>query len=90
MVGLSLSGSIVIGVPLGIWASRPGWMSEIILGITGVIQTIPSLALLALLVSIHAFGIGPQTAIAALLALWAAAYCSQYRIGPAGYSSPHT
>ncbi len=67
LVGLSLSGSIVIGVPLGIWASRPGWVSEIILGITGVIQTIPSLALLALLVSIPAFGIGSQTAIAALL-----------------------
>ena len=66
LVGLSLSGSIVLGVPLGIWASRPGWVSEIILGITGVVQTVPSLALLALLVSIPFLGIGPQTAIIAL------------------------
>ncbi len=67
LVGLSLLGSIVLGVPLGIWASQPGWVSEFILGITGVAQTVPSLALLALLVSIPFFGIGPQTAITALL-----------------------
>ncbi len=67
LVGLSLAGSILFGVPLGIWASRPGLVSEIILGITGVVQTVPSLALLALLVSIPFFGIGPQTAITALL-----------------------
>jgi len=66
LVGLSLSGSIVLGIPLGIWAGRPGWVSEIILGTTGVVQTIPSLALLALLVSIPFLGIGPQTAIIAL------------------------
>jgi len=66
LMGLSLSASILIGVPLGIWASRPGWVSEIILGTTGLVQTIPSLALLALLVSIPVFGIGPQTAIIAL------------------------
>ena len=67
LVGLSLSVAIVLGVPLGMWAGRPGWVSEIILGITGVVQTIPSLALLALLVSIPLLGIGPQTAIIALL-----------------------
>lgn len=67
LVGLSLSGSIVLGVPLGIWASRPGWAGEMILGIIGVVQTIPSLALLALLVSIPFLGIGAQTAIIALL-----------------------
>ncbi len=67
LVGVSLAGSILLGVPLGIWASRPGLVSEIILGIIGIIQTIPSLALLALLVSVPFFGIGSQTAIAALL-----------------------
>jgi osmoprotectant transport system permease protein len=67
LVGVSLSGSVVVGIPLGIWASRPGWVSETILGIIGVVQTIPSLALLALLVSIPFLGIGPQTAIVALL-----------------------
>jgi osmoprotectant transport system permease protein len=67
LVGVSLFVSILLGIPLGIWASRPGWVSEAILGITGVVQTLPSLALLALLVSIPLLGIGPQTAIIALL-----------------------
>ncbi len=66
LVALSLAASILIGVPLGIWASRPGWLSETILGATGVIQTVPSLALLALLVSIPFLGISPVTAIIAL------------------------
>jgi osmoprotectant transport system permease protein len=67
LVGFSLLLSILIGVPLGIWASRPGWLSQVILGTTGLIQTIPSLAMLALLVSIPFLGIRPLTAIVALL-----------------------
>ncbi len=66
LVALSLSASVLVGVPLGVWASRPGWVSEVILGATGVIQTVPSLALLALLVSIPFLGISPLTAIVAL------------------------
>jgi osmoprotectant transport system permease protein len=66
LVALSLLASVLIGVPLGIWASRPGWLSETILGATGVIQTVPSLALLALLVSVPFLGISPLTAIIAL------------------------
>ena len=66
LVGVSLLLAILVGVPLGIVASRPGGVSQSILGIVGVIQTIPSLALLALLVSIPFFGIKPRTAIAAL------------------------
>ena len=67
LVGLSLLFSIFIGVPLGIWASRPGFVSQVILGTTGLVQTIPSLALLALLVSIPVLGISPVTAIIALV-----------------------
>ncbi len=66
LVALSLAASILIGIPLGIWASRPGWLSETILGFTGLVQTVPSLALLALLVSIPILGISPVTAIIAL------------------------
>ena len=64
LVGLSLLLAILVGVPLGIWASRPGIVSQIILGTVGVIQTIPSLALLALMVPF--LGISPLTAILAL------------------------
>ncbi len=66
LVGVSLLASILIGVPLGIWASCPGWTSEVILGFTGLVQTVPSLALLAMLVSIPFLGISPATAIVAL------------------------
>lgn len=66
LVGGSLALAILVGVPLGIRASRPGALSQIILGTTGVIQTIPSLALLALLVPVSFLGISARTAIVAL------------------------
>lgn len=64
LVGLSMACAILVGVWLGIIASRPGLVSHLILGITGIVQTIPSLALLALLVPLA--GISLQTAIVAL------------------------
>ena len=67
LVGISLLLSAFIGVPLGIFASRGGATGQFILGFTGVVQTIPSLALLALLVPLPFFGISARTAIAALL-----------------------
>src|SRR5262245_41399467 len=66
LVGASLSLAILAGIPLGIRASRPGPVSDFILAASGVIQTIPSLALLALLVPLPFFGISPLTAIFAL------------------------
>jgi len=66
LAGFSLVLSILVGVPLGIWASRGGAIGQLILGFAGVVQTIPSLALLALLVPLPFFGISVRTAIAAL------------------------
>jgi len=66
LVGVSLIAAIAIGIPLGIYASRPGLFSELILGAAGLIQTVPALALLALLVPIPFLGISPMTAIVAL------------------------
>ena len=66
LVGVSLTAAIAVGVPLGIYASKEGFIGETILGLTGLIQTIPSLALLALLVPIPFLGIGPVTAVVAL------------------------
>ena len=66
LAGFSLLLSVIVGVPLGIWASRGGAIGQVILGFTGVVQTIPSLALLALLVPLPFFGISARTAIAAL------------------------
>jgi osmoprotectant transport system permease protein len=66
LAGLSLLLSITIGIPLGIAASRGGTIGQVILGLTSAVQTIPSLALLALLVPLPFFGISVRTAIAAL------------------------
>jgi osmoprotectant transport system permease protein len=66
LAGISLLLSIIIGVPLGIVASRGGTFGQVILGFAGIVQTIPSLALLALLVPLPFFGISMRTAIAAL------------------------
>ena len=52
LVFLSLAASIVVGIPLGILATRQPAAEAIILGATGVLQTIPSLALLAILIPI--------------------------------------
>jgi osmoprotectant transport system permease protein len=66
LAGFSLLLSIIVGIPLGIVASRGGAVGHVILGFASVVQTIPSLALLALLVPLPFFGISVRTAIAAL------------------------
>jgi osmoprotectant transport system permease protein len=66
LAGFSLLLSIIVGIPLGVVASRGGAIGHVILGFAGVVQTIPSLALLALLVPLPFFGISIRTAIAAL------------------------
>jgi osmoprotectant transport system permease protein len=66
LAGFSLLLSVVIGIPLGIVASRGGLIGQGILGFASVVQTIPALALLALLVPLPFFGISVRTAIAAL------------------------
>jgi osmoprotectant transport system permease protein len=66
LAGFSLLLSVLIGIPLGIFASRGGATGHVILGFTGIVQTIPSLALLALLVPLPFFGISARTAVAAL------------------------
>ena len=50
LVFLSLGASIVIGIPLGILAAKRPATEGLIIGATGIVQTIPSLALLAVLI----------------------------------------
>jgi osmoprotectant transport system permease protein len=66
LAGFSLMLSVIFGIPLGIVASRGGTIGQVILGFASIVQTIPSLALLALLVPLPFFGISVRTAIAAL------------------------
>ena len=61
----SLAASIAIGVPLGMLAARRLPTAPIVFGVTGVVQTIPSLALLAILIPLTG-RIGPVPAFIAL------------------------
>jgi osmoprotectant transport system permease protein len=65
LVFASLALSIAAGVPLGIWAGRSPPAAGWILGSVGILQTIPSLALLAFLITLTGT-IGTAPAIAAL------------------------
>jgi osmoprotectant transport system permease protein len=64
LVGLSLAGAIMLAVPLGILASRWPTAGQGMLAATGVIQTIPSMALLVFMIPL--LGLGAKPAIAAL------------------------
>lgn len=66
LAGISLLLSVLVGLPLGIIASRGGPVGQAILAVVGMVQTIPSLALLALLVPVPFLGISATTAIVAL------------------------
>ena len=66
LVGISLGLAILVGVPLGIRAGRPDAFSQVILSAAGIVQTIPSLALLAFLVAVPYIGQGATPAIIAL------------------------
>jgi osmoprotectant transport system permease protein len=56
--------AVLIGVPLGIYITRNKRAAGLVLGIAGVLQTIPSLALLGFMIPL--LGIGPIPAITAL------------------------
>ncbi len=64
LVLISLSGAILVAIPLGIWAARKPRTSPLILSFVGIIQTIPSLALLVFMIPL--LGIGEPPALVAL------------------------
>ncbi|MCH9058487.1 MAG: amino acid ABC transporter permease, partial [Planctomycetes bacterium] len=49
LVGISMVAAVLLAVPLGIQAARSPYLAQPILGVVGIIQTIPALALLVLL-----------------------------------------
>lgn len=64
LVVISLSGAIILSIPLGVFAAKQPKVGHIILSIVGIIQTIPSLALLVFMIPL--LGIGGPPAILAL------------------------
>ena len=64
MVLVALAAAVAVGVPLGIASTRSVTAGHLLLGATGVVQTIPALALLVFMIPL--LGIGARPAIAAL------------------------
>jgi osmoprotectant transport system permease protein len=64
LTGLSTSVAILIGVPSGILITRKASLRSFFLAVAGVVQTVPSLAMLAFLLPL--LGIGFKPAIVAL------------------------
>ena len=64
LVGISLTLAIALAVPLGVLAARRRRLGQIVIGLTGILQTVPSLALFVFMIPL--FGIGAEPAIAAL------------------------
>lgn len=61
---IALFFAVLISIPLGIYLTRKETLAETIIGVTAVLQTIPSLALLGLFIPL--FGIGKVPAVIAL------------------------
>lgn len=64
LVGVSLGLALLVALPLGVFAARHSRIGQVILSLTGVLQTLPSLAVFVFMIPL--FGIGAKPAIAAL------------------------
>jgi osmoprotectant transport system permease protein len=62
LVGTALASAIAVAVPLGILAARRRRAGRVILGVAGVVQTVPSLALLVFMIPLLGIGAGPAVA----------------------------
>jgi osmoprotectant transport system permease protein len=70
LTALAAGTAVLIGVPLGVGVARRPRLSAVVLGLAGVLQTIPGLALLALMVALlGAFGFWPALSALVLYAL---------------------
>jgi osmoprotectant transport system permease protein len=65
LVGLALLAAVIVALPLGLALERARHLAEPVIGGLGVLQTIPSIALLAFMIPLLGVGVIP-----ALVALW--------------------
>lgn len=65
LVGVPVALAALVAIPIGIMATRWRWLESIALGIAGILQTIPSLALLSFMIPLG-LGIGYKPAIVAI------------------------
>ncbi|MET0288748.1 MAG: glycine betaine ABC transporter substrate-binding protein, partial [Pseudoxanthomonas sp.] len=64
LVGISLACALLVALPLGVLAARRPRLGHVVLTMTGLLQTLPSLAVFVFMIPL--FGIGARPAIAAL------------------------
>jgi osmoprotectant transport system permease protein len=64
LVLVSLIAAVLLAVPLGIVAARARRLGHVVMAVTGILQTIPSLAMFVFMIPL--FGIGTWPAVAAL------------------------
>lgn len=64
LVAISLLAAILVALPLGILAAKRPRLGQVLLSVVGIIQTIPSLALLVFMIPL--LGIGAAPAVVAL------------------------
>ena len=65
LVAVSILVAMLIGIPLGILITRLRWLENPVVGTTGVLYTLPSLALFAILIPYT--GLGRTTVVVALI-----------------------
>jgi osmoprotectant transport system permease protein len=65
LVGIALAISLALAFPLGIWSARHRPVYLVVMAITGMLYTVPALALFALLIPL--MGLGTAPAITALV-----------------------
>ena len=64
LVGVSLLAAIALAIPLGVLAAKKRRVGQVVLAAVGIVQTLPTLALLVFMIPL--FGIGSTPAIVAL------------------------
>ena len=65
LVVLSLTLALLVAVPLGLWLSARPAVAEPVLQLFGIVQTVPSIALLVFMIPFFGIGVVP-----AIIALW--------------------
>src|SRR5207244_2464316 len=50
LVGVSLAAAVLIAIPLGIWSYKWPPLGHVILGAVGIVQTLPSMAVLVFMI----------------------------------------
>lgn len=65
LVAISILFAMLIGIPIGIAVTRLRWLEGPVIGTTGVLYTVPSLALFAILIPYT--GLGRRTVVIALI-----------------------